>query len=190
MKIAQEAIASLHEQTAERALIIQSTRTELQRKLDEVNAKSEFIKEHLTYSSPLSTIRALTVHDKVINELKPDNDLPRPLAVEGDLALAGILEVKPKQETIMPVGVRNRDVYFDERNVRNVDYPSTTFDGLSSSTFDTTNSSQVDSQIANQRGAKVRNLKIPEKSYSESSTFSTSESGTTAYNNFKAEVSP
>ena len=185
MKIAQEAIASLHEQTAERTLIIQSTRTEIQRKLDEVNNKSAFIREHLEYSSPLSTIRALTIHDKVLNELKPDNDLPRPLAVEGDLALTGILQVKPKQETIMPVGVRNRDVYFDERNVRNVDYPSTTFDGLSSTTFDTTQSSVMDSQLVNQRNAKVRNLHVPE------STYTTNESsGTTIDTQGKPKVDP
>lgn len=185
MKIAQEAIASLHEQVAERALIIQSTKTELQRKLDEVDAKSNFVKEHLEYSSPLSVIRALSIHDKLINELRPDNDMPRPLAVEGDLALTGLLEVKSKQETIMPMGVRNRDVYFDERNVRNIDYPSTTFEGLGSSTFDSTTQSG--------ENRNIRNRQIPQMSESYLSNQPQSTTGTfdsTAFNNVKMDLDP
>ncbi|EAY21482.1 B-box zinc finger family protein [Trichomonas vaginalis G3] len=186
MKIAQEAIASLHEQVAERTLIIQSTKTEIQRKLDEVDAKSNFVKEHLEYSSPLSVIRALTIHDKLINELRPDNDLPRPLAVEGDLALTGVLEVKSKQETIMPMGVRNRDVYFDERNVRNVDFPSTTFDGMNSSTFDSTQTTTQQQENSRMKSRNIGNT----YSSTQNQTQTTGTFNTAAFNEVKMDVDP
>jgi len=126
MRIAQEAIASLREQSGERALLIRSTMSEIQRKLEEVDSKSNFIKDHMKLSSPLSFVRSMNIHDKVVNELRPDNDLPLPLAVEGDLALCGSLTVKPKSETIAPPGQKLNDVYFDEKNVRNLDFPSAT----------------------------------------------------------------
>lgn len=145
MKIAQEAIRSLHEQAAQRCLIINSTKTEIQRKMDEVEAKSKFIQQHMKFSSPINLIRAMDAHDKVVNELRPENDLPRQLAIEGDLALTGTLLVKSKAETILPQNMRNRDVYFDERNVRNVEFPSTTFDpNLTSTDYSTTSKKSGD----------------------------------------------
>ena len=128
MKLAQEAIASLKAQAGERALRIRSAQVELQRKLDELEQNAQFLEDHRELSNPVSFIQAYTMFKEQIRaEYYDDDDLPSDLYVQGDLAIVGGIEIKPRQLTKLPEGVVKRDLDFEEKkqDIRYTDMSTT-----------------------------------------------------------------
>ena len=125
MKVAEEAIQSLRQQSGERALKLRSSITECDRKLQEIADKSAFIHVHREYSDPVTFIKSSCIHDRLLQELKHDDDIPLDCDIEGDLALAGGLTVCPRSQTNLPNGAVARDVPYDER-ARITDYGTET----------------------------------------------------------------
>ncbi|EAY08428.1 B-box zinc finger family protein [Trichomonas vaginalis G3] len=119
MKLAREAIENLKQKAGEKALRIRSNQVELQRKLDELEENAAFIETHRDLSNPATFIQALQQHQTITRtELKNDDDLPSDLWVQGDLAVVGSLDIKPRQLTELPEGIKKRDLDFEEKNVR------------------------------------------------------------------------
>lgn len=121
MKVAEEAILELKKQSGERALKLRSTIDEIDRKVEECEAKSRFVKVHKELSNPVTFIRSSCIHDRVLQELKHDDDFPLDCAIEGDLCLTGGLHIMPKQYAHFPEGKNVRDIPFDEKE-RITDY--------------------------------------------------------------------
>ena len=128
MKMAQEAIASLKAQSGERALRIRSTQVELKRKLEELERNQQFLEDQRTLASPVSFIQTFTMHkEQTRSELYDEKDLPMDLYVQGDLAIVGGIEIKPRQLAELPEGVVKRDIDFEEKkkDIRYTDASST-----------------------------------------------------------------
>lgn len=122
MEEAKKAIASLREQSGKRALIVRSNRDELYRKQAELDVYNRFLNTVQELSGPVQFIQAVDSYNDICQtDFKHDIDLPLDLYVEGDLALAGSLSVKPRQLIELPPGVHKRDIDVEEQNFRNTD---------------------------------------------------------------------
>jgi hypothetical protein len=90
---AQNAIRQARQLAGEKALIVRSVQSELQRKQEEMKALRCSINAHKTGSGPLAFLRASNRHDRLISSLKNCTDLPAGLTVRGDLVVHGDLTI-------------------------------------------------------------------------------------------------
>lgn len=125
MKVAEDAIFSLRQQSGERAIKLRSALSEIDRKLKEIVEREEFLNTQKEYSDPVTFIKGSCIHDRLLQELKHDDDLPLDCDIEGDLCLTGGLTVCPRSIADLPSGVIKRDVPFNERE-RITDYGTET----------------------------------------------------------------
>ena len=91
--LANAAIKQAKELTGDKRLIIQSAKTELERKQNEINALTSFIENQKKFSSPLSFLRAFDRYGLLVGTLQETNDLPPELKVEADLCVFGSFNV-------------------------------------------------------------------------------------------------
>jgi len=158
MKIAEDAILSLKKQAGERALVIRSTITEIDRKLEELDQNSEFLSTQKENSPPVSFIRSTCISDQVLEELKNLEDFPLELDVEGDLALTGGLFVCPRRESVVPSGKKANNQRFDERE-RLTDFVDSTV--AENSLPSITENSETSSQVAPSPDSSSKKLSKP-----------------------------
>jgi len=126
LKMAEEAIKSLRHQVGEKLLSVKSVRDELERKMCELDKHIEMVQLHKDLSNPIAFLQAYDVNNDIVtHEMKNNDDLPLDLWVQGDLALVGSLDVKPRQLVDRPQGLKKRDLDFEERNVRVTEDDST-----------------------------------------------------------------
>ena len=92
-RIADLAIQSVKEQAGEKALIVRSSKTELQRKRKEVETMERFSIIHKYVSLPLTFIRFFDRQEIFIDGIKETTDLPDDIRVEPDLCVFGTLDV-------------------------------------------------------------------------------------------------
>lgn len=120
-RIAEEAIASVKKQAQDRAVIVKSAKSELERKLAELEKQKEFIHIMDETAEPSDFLRYFACSKDLEEEMKPGKDLPLPLTVSGDLVVYGKLEVsKPhlgptdtlttEEPNLQGFEVQNRDI--------------------------------------------------------------------------------
>lgn len=100
MRIAQQAINHTKQLAGEKALIVRSNKTELVRKLNELDSLSSFIDVHKSSSGPLSFLRAFDRQAMIINSLQGTSDLPLDLTVEPDLTVFGSIDVEATDKPV------------------------------------------------------------------------------------------
>ena len=93
MRLAQEAIASMKKQEHDRAIVVKSTKIELERKLAELNKQKEYIHIHDENSEPGDFLKYYASAKELEQEMQIGRDLPLPPDVYGDLLVYGKLEV-------------------------------------------------------------------------------------------------
>jgi hypothetical protein len=98
---ANAAIQKVRQLAGERALIVRSVQTELQRKQDEMDTIAQSIAVHKKVCGPLAYLRASSRHAVLVSTFRGVSDLPPDVSVRGDLVVNGDLDV-----------IQARDGYF------------------------------------------------------------------------------
>jgi hypothetical protein len=102
-KKAQAAIRQARQLAGEKALIVRSVQTELQRKQEEMKALTRSIQIHKTGSRPLAFLRASDRHALLVSSLQGPADLPASLTVRGDLEVRGDLSIEQSDLPQIPL---------------------------------------------------------------------------------------
>ncbi|EAY18639.1 B-box zinc finger family protein [Trichomonas vaginalis G3] len=95
MRLANAAIERAKQLSSEKALIVRSVKTELQRKTKELDVLAKFIGVQKKYAGPLAFLSAFDRHSMAVANLQGTEDLPEDLTVEADLCVYGKLDVCP-----------------------------------------------------------------------------------------------
>jgi hypothetical protein len=107
------AIQHARKLAGEKALIVRSVQTELQRKLNEMDGITRSIADQKKTSGPLAFLRASDRHSLLISSLQGVSDLPSDLTVHGDLTVSGDLTVGPVgDEPALIIAVTNNSQEF------------------------------------------------------------------------------
>ena len=93
MRLATIAIRRLKELSGEKALIVRSAKTELERKEAELETLAKFISIHKSSSGPLAFLRSFDRHAMLVSSMQETNDLPADIKVEADLTVFGNVDV-------------------------------------------------------------------------------------------------
>lgn len=101
MRIATSAIEHAKSYAGEKALLVRSVKTELERKLNEISNLEHFIDAHKKTAGPLSFIRAFDRHSMLIGEMQGTSDLPGDVTVQADLSVSGSIDVE--SSNIQPI---------------------------------------------------------------------------------------
>lgn len=97
-RLANAAIERAKQLACEKALIVRSSKLELERKQQEMESLTKFLEIERKYSGPLSFLSAYDRHSMVVATMQGTEDLPSDLTVEGDLCVFGKLDVCPSSE--------------------------------------------------------------------------------------------
>jgi hypothetical protein len=92
-KFAEEAIEQAKKLAGEKAVIVRSVQTELDRKAQELDALEESLRDHRKKSGPQAFLRAVDRQATILKGLQNTEDLPLDLTVRGDLTVYGNLTV-------------------------------------------------------------------------------------------------
>jgi len=98
MRIAKAAIEKSKILAGEKALVVRSSKRELERKLEELNNISRFISIQKSATGPLAFLRAFDRHSMIVANIQGNNDLPLDIKVDGDLGVYGNIEVAPASD--------------------------------------------------------------------------------------------
>jgi hypothetical protein len=92
-KIAEDAIEQARRLASDKALVIRSAQTELNRKRGEIEALEKSLLAHRQSSGPQAFLRAVDRQNAIISALQDTTDLPQDIAVHPDLTVYGNLTV-------------------------------------------------------------------------------------------------
>jgi hypothetical protein len=92
-KIAEEAVEQARKLASDKALVIRSAQTELNRKLSEVEALERSLLAHRKSSGPQAFLQAVNRQGPLVGALQDPVDLPPDLTVRSDLTVYGNLTV-------------------------------------------------------------------------------------------------
>jgi hypothetical protein len=105
-KIGEDAVEQARKLAGEKALIVRSAQTELNRKLAELDALEKSLLAHRKKSGPQAFLRAVDRQTLIVADLKDTNDLPLDLSVRGDLTVYGNLTIGGLRDTDTSQGSR------------------------------------------------------------------------------------
>ena len=109
MRIAETAVKKVREMENERALIVESVKTELTRKRNELDKISRFVNCQKQTAGPLAFLRAFDRQTALVGTMQETSDLPGELKVEGDLRVWGSLDVTSSDEPFSQAPTRQRE---------------------------------------------------------------------------------
>ena len=101
-RIASAAIEKAKTLTAQKALIVRSAKTELQRKLEELETLGNYLTTQKNSAGPLTFLRAFDRYSMIIANLQGTNDLPPELKIGGDVQVTGEIDVIERNESSTP----------------------------------------------------------------------------------------
>ena len=102
-RIANVAIDHVKSLAGDKALLVRSVKTELERKLNEINQLTKFIDAHKKTAGPLAFIQAYDRHSMLVGDMQTTKDLPNEITVMADLSVSGSIEVETSNtEQIIP----------------------------------------------------------------------------------------
>ncbi|OHT13949.1 B-box zinc finger family protein [Tritrichomonas foetus] len=115
-RIADVAQQNVRELAGEKALLVRSSKTELQRKRKEIETLERFTHIHRYVSLPLTFINYFDRQDVYIDGMKETTDLPEDTRVEPDLCVFGTLDVsnRPANRTFAQSVMTARSLTADE----------------------------------------------------------------------------
>lgn len=109
---AQKAIEEAHHLYLQKSQSLKSARTELERKMNEVEYLETMISTHRDTSEPLDLLQANFANNTLLSEIKKDSDLPLPPEDDGEIVIKTFMSIgidkKQKSEIL------NRDVHLNE----------------------------------------------------------------------------